>query len=171
MKKLIYRVLAGALIVTITFLFLITSGVYSKLSFRWVVSESMEPTISKGAFLVLKEYDEDDIPQVDDIAVFRNESIFGAKDIVHRVIATDGPEVLTKGDNNECADGYTSVDNVKYKVIWICNSASKVYQVANQVDLNKCIALLAIVWIVTGISGTYIFRKENKENRRSELLS
>lgn len=63
---------------------------------------SMEPTLSTGDLLVMRQRDSYDVGQ---IVAFRSD--MGGAVVVHRIVATDGERYLLKGDNNTFLDRYT----------------------------------------------------------------
>ena len=78
-----------------------------------VLSGSMEPTFSKGALLFVRK---DADLEVGDIVVYQA----GSELIVHRIVALDGEQVITRGDANNVADAPFSRTQIKGKVIgWV----------------------------------------------------
>ena len=78
-----------------------------------VLTGSMEPEISEGDLIVVKESDE---LQVNDIVVFED----GNSLVVHRIIELEGDSIVTKGDANNTADEPITSSLVRGKVIaWI----------------------------------------------------
>ena len=76
-----------------------------------VLSGSMEPVLSKGDLIVVKEakrYEENDI------VVFQDKGGL----VVHRIIATDGETFTTKGDANNGADEPIDSTVIKGKVLF-----------------------------------------------------
>ena len=74
-----------------------------------VLSGSMEPELSVGDLILVKETDE---IEVNDIVVYQQMSSL----IVHRVIDVQDDVITTQGDANNVADEPVSVDTVKGKV-------------------------------------------------------
>lgn len=77
-----------------------------------VVSGSMEPAISIGDLLVVKEQP---TYRLEEIVVYQS----GSMAIVHRIIEISGNTVITKGDANNAADDPVTVDNIRGKVICV----------------------------------------------------
>lgn len=78
-----------------------------------VLSGSMEPELSAGDLIVVKEAEN---YKQNDIVVFQD----GNSLVVHRIIEIDGETVTTKGDANKVADEPISITAVKGKVLfWI----------------------------------------------------
>lgn len=114
--------------------FLIFSSIYCRivgdmtLFFNYgvshIVSGSMEPTIMTDAYIIFKEYDENEVPKVGDILVFSNPK-FGYEEntlFCHRLIRFEDNECVTRGDNNPVEDYYTtSLDNIYGSVVFIWN--------------------------------------------------
>ena len=71
-----------------------------------VLSGSMEPTLSKGDLIIVKEQPE---YVVDDVVVYQD----GSGLVVHRIIAMDGENVVTQGDANNAADAPVSAGALK----------------------------------------------------------
>lgn len=76
-----------------------------------VLSGSMEPKLSVGDLIIIKEPNE---LKKDDIIVFKDNS----SNIVHRIIEINGDDLTTKGDANLIADAPINLKNVKGKVVF-----------------------------------------------------
>lgn len=76
-----------------------------------VLSGSMEPELSKGDLIIVKESEN---PAVNDIVVFQD----GGSLVVHRIMEIDEETVTTKGDANNVADEPVDISAVKGKVIF-----------------------------------------------------
>lgn len=76
-----------------------------------VLSGSMEPEISKGDLIIVKEKEQ---YSKNDIVVFQD----GNTLVVHRIINIDGEKVTTKGDANNVADESVDISRVKGKVLF-----------------------------------------------------
>ncbi len=78
-----------------------------------VLSGSMEPEISKGDLLIIREVDE---LNENDIVVFEDKSAL----VVHRIIGMQGDKIITKGDANNVADEPIEKSLVRGEVLfWI----------------------------------------------------
>ena len=75
-----------------------------------VLSGSMEPTLSTGDLIIVKEQPEF---AIDDVVVYQDENGL----VVHRIIAMDGETIVTQGDANNAADAPVSVTALKGSVI------------------------------------------------------
>jgi signal peptidase I len=127
-KILFLNILNLLLILFLIVVFLpLTATISLPLKFYQVLGISMLPTIKGGDMILEKEGSIDKI-KVGDIISFsgnKNKGIISRireKGIVHRVIEIDrNPRLmfLTKGDNNDEADGWITADFVDGKVIWI----------------------------------------------------
>ena len=93
----------------------------------FVLSESMEPTIMTHA-LCLTDMVHKDV-KVGDVVVYRHTYEDGPTVlIVHRVIEIRDDGIVTKGDNNEEADGWvTPKEDIIGKIIHVWNGFAKVY--------------------------------------------
>ena len=83
------------------------------LSVSYVPTQSMEPTIDAGDYVLFKKADFDSV-SVNDIIVYYNSD--EAKFIIHRVIEKDTVNriITTKGDNNSVADQIEVTPNMIY---------------------------------------------------------
>ncbi|MBQ3571609.1 MAG: signal peptidase I [Clostridia bacterium] len=84
-----------------------------------VMSGSMEPRISKGDLIVVKQQDS---YKLYDIVVFQQNGIL----VVHEIISIDGNTVITKGDANPSQDPPMDVKNIKGKVVSHARGLGKV---------------------------------------------
>lgn len=75
-----------------------------------VLSGSMEPTISTGDLIIVKEKPE---YAIDDVVVFQDDGEL----IVHRIIAMEGEYIVTQGDANNAADAPVNIASVKGMMI------------------------------------------------------
>ena len=75
-----------------------------------VLSGSMEPTLSVGDLLVVAPRD---TYQVRDVIVYQT----GKSAVVHRIVAIEGEEYITRGDANNADDKPIAFENIKGKVI------------------------------------------------------
>ena len=86
----------------------------------FVVSESMEPTIRKGQFVLAVPIDGSEI-SAGDIAVYAvsfGDSAFIKKNVIHRVVAvTPHGTVIFKGDNNRKTDPEVPLSAVRYRIV------------------------------------------------------
>ncbi len=79
-----------------------------------VVSGSMEPALQINDGIIVKELKETDRIATDDIIVFEADNML----IVHRVIAVNDNEIITKGDANNTEDSPIIREQIKGKVIY-----------------------------------------------------
>lgn len=78
-----------------------------------VLSGSMEPNISKGDLIIVKEKEDFSI---NDIVVFED----GSSLVVHRIIDIQDEKITTKGDANNAADEPIDLNAIKGEVVgWI----------------------------------------------------
>ena len=76
-----------------------------------VLSGSMEPELSKGDLIIVKETDSYDC---EDIVVFQD----GNSLVVHRILKKSDEEVITKGDANNTDDGAIAISRIKGEVVF-----------------------------------------------------
>ena len=76
-----------------------------------VLSGSMEPELSKGDLIVVKETEDFSL---NDIVVFES----GNSLVVHRVVGMGGEEIVTKGDANNVADDPIKSSDVLGRVLF-----------------------------------------------------
>lgn len=76
-----------------------------------VLSGSMEPELSKGDLIIVKETNS---YNCEDIVVFQD----GNSLVVHRIIEKTDEEVVTKGDANNTDDGAIEISRIKGEVVF-----------------------------------------------------
>lgn len=108
--KIAFEVLAGTALVCLFVVFLLTKTAGKPLfvggkTTMWVMTQSMSPTISPKTYILVEKVDASQV-EVGDIIVFvsTDPRIEGQLN-THRVIAKDGDDFVTKGDNNPGDDG------------------------------------------------------------------
>lgn len=84
--------------------------------FGIVLSESMEPNLHKGSFIVIKEQDE---YQVDDIITYNHKD---GVSVTHRIKYIIDDEIIPKGDANDGIDDAITYDDIVGEVVFNCNS-------------------------------------------------
>jgi signal peptidase len=75
-----------------------------------VISGSMEPTISAGDLLLIKQQN---LYQVGDVVTYE----WGNSLCTHRIVSIDGDQMITKGDANNTVDEPTAMSLIEGKVI------------------------------------------------------
>jgi signal peptidase len=80
-------------------------------SFGIVMSESMEPNLPTGSFIIIKEQIK---YQIDDFLTYNHDS---GKSVTHRLVKIENDNLITKGDANKSSDPPISIDDVYGKVI------------------------------------------------------
>ena len=78
--------------------------------FSVVLSGSMEPTLSVNDLVFVHEQNS---YETDDIVVYQDGNML----VIHRIIAVDGDEIVTKGDANNVADEPISASAIKGKAV------------------------------------------------------
>jgi signal peptidase len=76
-----------------------------------VISGSMEPAISAGDLLIIKEQSQ---YQVDDVVTYE----WGNSLCTHRIVSLDGDQMITKGDANNTVDESTAMSLIEGKVVF-----------------------------------------------------
>jgi len=76
-----------------------------------VISGSMEPTISAGDLLIIREQSQ---YQVDDIVTYE----WGNSLCTHRIVSIEGDQMITKGDANNTTDEPTPIALINGKVVF-----------------------------------------------------
>ena len=76
-----------------------------------VISGSMEPTISAGDLLIIREQSQ---YQVDDIVTYE----WGNSLCTHRIVSIEGDQMITKGDANNTTDEPTALALINGKVVF-----------------------------------------------------
>lgn len=178
--KIISSIITGILIISIILCVtvvaqILTVGYVSVMGnsvFR-VVTGSMEPTIPKGAILLSKEENIENI-KVGDIICFRSKSsdMLGQV-ITHRVVeifdTEDGnPCLETRGDANTVSDGYlVTSENLIGKVTWYTKDGNLMARImallTDRVGFLSCI-VFPILLI------TSLIMKDSIKSIRKELL-
>lgn len=88
-----------------------------KYAFCNVLTGSMEPTISTGSLIVVKELDKEDI-NVNDIVTIVSEETKSV--VTHRIVELNGENYVTKGDANNTIDSFkVNYDMIVGKVILV----------------------------------------------------
>lgn len=82
-----------------------------------VASGSMEPTLSVGEYILIKDVSN---YKKNDIITYKLENVY----ITHRIIKLDGDKVITKGDANEVIDDPVDKTAIQGKFILKLNTAS-----------------------------------------------
>ena len=105
-----------------------------------VLSGSMEPEMSKGDLIFVKEAD---TFEVGDIVVFQD----GHSLVVHRIIEINGEEYITQGDANNTADDPISKKDIKGLVFFCIPGVGNIVNILKTPLGTLCIIALAILLI------------------------
>ena len=119
-----------------------------------VLSGSMEPELSVGDLLIVKETSN---VKKNDVIVFQD----GRSLVVHRVIEIDGKELVTKGDANNTADNPIDRSVVKGKVI------CAIPYVGNVVDFLKT-PVGTVLLLIGAVALLEIPRRDEKKKDEEE---
>lgn len=122
-----------------------------------VLSGSMEPTLSAGDLILVKESEN---YRVGEVVVFQD----GEDLVVHRIIAMEGTLVQTQGDANNAADSPFDVSLIKGKLL-LCIPA-----IGNVVQLIKTpvgtISIMALAIALVEIPRRREMEKDEEECRK-----
>ena len=111
--KITFEVLAGAVLVALFVVFLMTKMAGKPLfvgnkTTMWVMTQSMSPTIAPKTYILVEKVTAAEV-EVGDIVVFEStDPRIAGQYNTHRVIAKNGETFVTKGDNNPGDDGQYS---------------------------------------------------------------
>ena len=120
-----------------------------------VLSGSMEPVLSKGDLIIVKEKES---YKVGDVVVFQS----GKSLIVHRIIKIDDKKVITQGDANNVADPEFDTQFIKGKEVF------RIPYIGVLVDIIKTptgtiVILIFAFWMVE-----HSFRKQKNEDSKKQ---
>lgn len=105
-----------------------------------VLSGSMEPELSKGDMIFVKEADS---YKEGDVVVYQEGSIL----VVHRIIEIDGENVIAKGDANQSADEPVNISAIKGKVCFTVPFVGNIINIIKTPVGTICIIVMAIALI------------------------
>lgn len=114
MKKIIHYTSIICLVIAFICFgsYILTGSIFGYKPFI-VVSESMEPVLDVGDFIIGKVVDEDNL-SVGDIAAYDVDGNY----VVHRIVEKKEAGYIFKGDNNVFADqDIVSPDKIKYRIV------------------------------------------------------
>lgn len=114
-----------------------------------VLSGSMEPALSVGDLLLIREADS---YEVGDIVVYQS----GIVAVVHRLISLDGETAVTKGDANNAADEAIPVQDIKGKVSARIPGAGKIIRLLHTPTAKLAILAAAVLLLLLS------YRKEDE---------
>lgn len=115
-----------------------------------VLSGSMEPTLSVGDFVIIKEAEE---YAVGDVVVYQE----GSGLVIHRIMETDGQTLITRGDANNVDDDPVPVIYVKGRMVCAIPYVGTLVRIIK--SLPGTLVLLALaIWMMERS-----FRKEKSE--------
>lgn len=113
-----------------------------------VVSESMEPSIQKYAFVLIKQGGFDDV-EVGDVIAFRS-ALFSGAPVLHRVVSISPVGLVTKGDAANTADEYiVTRDNFLGCELWHTNLTSILYRMCQTPQGFFMVVILPSMIVIT----------------------
>lgn len=122
-----------------------------------VLSGSMEPTLSTGDLIVVKETAS---VAENDIVVYQD----GSSLVVHRVVSVDGDSITTQGDANNISDDPTPISAVRGRVIF------RIPHVGNLLSMIKSpigtICLIAVAISLVEIPHRKVKEKDDAERQK-----
>ena len=123
-----------------------------------VLSGSMEPALSVGDLLILKEAED---YRAGDVVVYQS----GSMPVVHRIVDIADGMVTTRGDANNVSDGAIALSQVKGKVIAHIPHVGKIVRL-----LKTPVATVAlIVGAVLSIELPFLKEKEKKDEELERI--
>lgn len=120
-----------------------------------VLSGSMEPALSVGDLLI---FTEEEHYEVGDVVVYQS----GRTPVVHRIVATDGETVVTRGDANNTADEPFDVRLIKGKVTAVIPAVGHLIW-ALKTPAGTIVTIAAAVLLME-----LSYRKEQQEQSREQ---
>lgn len=105
-----------------------------------VLSGSMEPELSRGDLIIVREAGEYD---VNDVVVYQQDGIL----IVHRIIKVSDEEIITKGDANPVADQPISAEAIRGKVVMTVPLAGTLVNLLKTPFGTVCLIIAAILLV------------------------
>ena len=120
-----------------------------------VLSGSMEPVLSKGDLIIVKEKES---YKLGDVVVFQS----GKSLIVHRIIKIDDKKVITQGDANNVADPEFDTQFIKGKEVLMIPYIGVLVDII-KTPTGTIVILILAVWMVE-----YSFRKQKNEDSKKQ---
>lgn len=120
-----------------------------------VLSGSMEPVLSKGDLIIVKEKES---YKVGDVVVFQS----GKSLIVHRIIKIDDKKVITQGDANNVADPEFDTQFIKGKEVF------RIPYIGVLVDIIKTPTGTIVILILAFWMVEHSFRKQKNEDSKKQ---
>ncbi|VEU80629.1 signal peptidase I [Haploplasma axanthum] len=181
MKKILSYILSAItlliLIISIIFVILNIKGVKDNtpikiFGYRYslVVSDSMNPSIQKGDYVIYEEFDEYNLK---DVIVYRSKT--DNKLIVHEIVEETSFGFKTKGSNNKINDfnyeGYITNDRILGKVVKV----TALLGIGRLFTSNKSMVIMIVVIVSFGIivwqivDITKALKEKTKEKYQKEL--
>lgn len=122
-----------------------------------VLSGSMEPELSVDDLLIVTP---SDTYEVGDVVVYQTQRTA----VVHRIVAINGEEIITRGDANNTEDDPIAKENIKGKVIFAIPFIGLIVNLI-KTPFGTILLLGAAIWLLEAS-----FKKE-KEKKAEELAA
>lgn len=101
-----------------------------------VVSGSMEPYISVGDYVIIKQSED---YKIGDVVAYTDSS---GSLVTHRIVEINGSEIKTKGDANNTDDKTFDKENIHGKMVY------KIHDIFSNVSFTTTILILCLIFFV-----------------------
>ena len=130
-----------------------------------VVSESMQPTIQKYAFVIIEQTDYDEIA-VGEVIAFRSAHVSGVP-VLHRVIDITPEGIVTKGDAVDISDeSVVTRNNFLGRRLWHTNLLARVFQICQTPQGFFLVVVLPCLVVITLY---VVFTFDTKKSKRRHI--
>jgi len=183
--SILYGIFLALIIVLIAFLFINKllnrpAFLFHK-SIAWVITESMEPEISRQSYILVEQVDSSEIKEGDVILFYSDDPSLQGNINTHRVVKVldNGTEFVTKGDNNAIEDQYTAkADKIVARYVMVLPLLTKLmrfFLTANGllVFIALILAITALIFVpdfIRALRDTQIEAEKKREEEKHKLL-
>jgi signal peptidase len=130
-----------------------------------VVSESMQPTIQKYAFVLIEQTDYDEIA-VGEVIAFKSSQVSGVP-VLHRVVDITPEGIVTKGDAVDITDeSVVTRNNFLGRRLWHTNLLARVFQICQTPQGFFLVVILPCLVVVTLC---VVFTFDTKKSKRRHI--